>query len=162
MDPSPQSPPPARPVIVEAAISSESPVDPRGPRFAAWVTSVVLALVLLSGSGWLLAIQTVIFAAGAFAGLRFSPYALAYRYWVQPRLQPTVDREDTPPLRFAQAVGFAFAVIGLIGYATGVTTLGVVATALALIAALLNAAFGFCLGCQLYLLLRRLQRPAGS
>ena len=57
----------------------DPPVDPRGVRFSAAVTTVVLALVLLSGSAWLLAAQAVVFALGAFAGLRFSPYSVLYR-----------------------------------------------------------------------------------
>jgi len=130
-------------------------VDPRGPRFAAWVTTVVLAVVLVTGWWPLLAAQAVVFAIGAFAGFRVAPYSIAYRTLVAPRLAPTEEREDTAPLRFAQGVGFAFAVVGVLGYASGVTALGVVATAFALAAAFLNAAFAFCLGCETYLLIRR-------
>jgi uncharacterized protein DUF4395 len=142
-------------------MSAGPPVDPRGPRFAAWVTTVVLAAVLVTGWWPLLAAQAVVFAVGAFAGLRVAPYSLLYRSLVAPRLGPTDEREDAAPLRFAQGVGFGFAVVGVIGYAADVTALGVVATALALAAAFLNAAFGFCLGCETYLLLRRLT-PAGA
>lgn len=130
-------------------------VDPRGPRFAAWVTTVVLAVVLVTGWWPLLAAQGVVFAIGAFAGFRVAPYSILYRTFVAPRLAPTEEREDTAPLRFAQGVGFAFAVVGVLGYASGVTALGVVATAFALAAAFLNAAFAFCLGCETYLLIRR-------
>jgi Domain of unknown function (DUF4395) len=130
-------------------------VDPRGPRFAAWVTTVVLAVVLVTGWWPLLAAQGVVFAIGAFAGFRVAPYSILYRTLVAPRLGPTSEREDTAPLRFAQGVGFAFAVVGVLGYASGVTALGVVATAFALAAAFLNAAFAFCLGCETYLLIRR-------
>jgi len=142
-------------------MSAGPPVDPRGPRFGAWVTTIVLAVVLVTGWWPLLAAQAVVFAVGAFVGLRVAPYSLLYRYLVAPRLSPTDEREDAAPLRFAQGVGFAFAVVGTIGYATEVTALGVVATALALAAAFLNAAFAFCLGCETYLLLRRLT-PAGT
>jgi hypothetical protein len=62
-------------------------------------------------------------------------------------------------LKFAQLVGFAFAVVGVAGFASGVPLLGTIATAFALFAAFLNAAFGICLGCQLYPLVARL-RPA--
>ena len=130
-------------------------VDPRGPRFAAWVTTVVLAVVLVTGWWPLLAAQAVVFAVGAFAGLRVAPYSIVYRTLVAPRLGPTSEREDTAPLRFAQGVGFGFAVVGVLGYATGVTSLGIAATACALAAAFLNAAFAFCLGCETYLLIRR-------
>jgi hypothetical protein len=136
-------------------------VDPRAPRFAAWITTVVLVIVLLTSNWVLLAVQTVIFAVGAFAGLRWSPYGLLYRFTLARRLGPPAEREPEAPPRFAQGVGFAFAVVGTVGYATGVTALGVVATALALAAAFLNAAFGFCLGCEMYLLLRRIV-PARS
>jgi hypothetical protein len=130
-------------------------VDPRGPRFAAWVTTVVLAVVLVTGWWPLLAAQAVVFAIGAFAGFGVAPYSIVFRTLVAPRLAPTDEREDTAPLRFAQGVGFGFAVLGVLGYATGVTALGIVATAFALAAAFLNAAFAFCLGCETYLLIRR-------
>ncbi|WP_459713919.1 DUF4395 domain-containing protein [Actinophytocola sp. KF-1] len=132
-----------------------SRVDPRGPRFAAWVTTAVLAVVLVTGWWPLLAAQAVVFAIGAFAGLGVAPYSVLYRAFVAPRLGPTDEREDTAPLRFAQGVGFGFAVVGVLGYATGLAGLGIVATAFALAAAFLNAAFGFCLGCETYLLIRR-------
>jgi len=136
--------------------SADPQVDPRGPRFAAWVTTAVLAVVLLTSSGWLLVAQAAVFALGAFVGLRYSPYTALYRTLIAPRLGPPDGREAAAPLRFAQGVGFAFAAIGAGGYLTGVPTLGVVATGLALVAAFLNAAFGLCLGCETYLLFRRL------
>jgi hypothetical protein len=132
-----------------------SQVDPRGPRFAAWITTVVLAVVLVTGWWPLLAAQAVVFAIGAFAGLGVAPYSILFRTFVAPRLPQTTEREATEPLRFAQGVGFGFAVVGVLGYATGLTALGIVATAFALAAAFLNAAFGFCLGCETYLLIRR-------
>lgn len=132
-----------------------STVDPRGPRFAAWVTTVVLAVVLVTSWWPLLAAQAVVFAVGAFVNLRVAPYSLLYKRFVAPRLGPTDEREDVAPLRFAQGVGFGFAVIGTFGYALDVPALGIVATACALAAAFLNAAFGFCLGCETYLLIRR-------
>lgn len=141
-------------------MSAGSVVDPRGPRFAAILTSVVLAVVLVSGWWPLLAAQTAVFAVGAFAGMRFAPYSVLYRRLVAPRLPRSGEREDAAPLRFAQGVGFAFALAGTIGYLTGVSLVGLVATAFALFAAFLNAAFDFCLGCETYLLFRRLTPSA--
>ncbi|GAA3218839.1 DUF4395 domain-containing protein [Pseudonocardia petroleophila] len=135
--------------------ASDPQLDPRGVRFAAALTTVVLAIVLLSGSGWLLAAQTVVFALAAFAGPRFAPYPLIFRTLVAPRLNPPTEREDAAPVRFSQLVGFVFAAVGTVGYLTGLTALGVVATAFALVAAFLNAAFGFCLGCEMYGLIQR-------
>ncbi|MEU9131009.1 DUF4395 domain-containing protein [Kitasatospora sp. NPDC048540] len=130
-------------------------IDPRGPRFAAALTSLLLAAALITGSGPLLAAQTAVFAVGALAGLAYSPYGLLYRYLLRPRLGPPRELEDARPPRFAQGVGLVFALAGTAGYLTGADLLGQVATALALAAAFLNAAFGYCLGCELYLLTRR-------
>jgi Domain of unknown function (DUF4395) len=131
-------------------------IDPRGPRFGAVITTVVLAVVLITGSGWLLAAQALVFAVGAAFGLRYAPYGLLYRWLVRPRLGPPRELEPEAPPRFSQAVGLVFAVAGVAGYAAGITWLGVAATAAALIAAFLNGAFGYCLGCQMYLLIRRI------
>jgi len=131
-------------------------IDPRGPRFGALITTVVLAVVVITGSVWLLAAQALIFAAGAVFGLRYAPYGLLYRKLIRPRLGPPRELEPESPPRFAQAVGLVFAVTGVIGYAAGVTWLGMVATAAALVAAFLNGVFGFCLGCEMYLLIRRI------
>jgi hypothetical protein len=131
-------------------------IDPRGPRVAALITTVVLAVVLITGSAWLLAAQALVFAAGSIFGLRYSPYGLLYRRLIRPRLGPPRELEPEAPPRFAQAVGLVFAIAGVAGYAAGVTWLGRTATAAALAAAFLNGAFGFCLGCEMYLLIRRI------
>lgn len=131
-------------------------LDPRGPRFAAAVTSAVLVAVLITGSGWLLAAQAAVFAVGALAGPGNGPYGLVYRRFVAPRLAPPAEREDPRPVRFAQAVGLAFSVAGSLGFLLGAPVVGLVATAFALFAAFLNAAFGLCLGCEMYLRYRRI------
>ena len=135
-------------------------IDVRGPRFGATVTTVVLVVVLATGSGWLLAAQALVFAVGAFAGLRRAPYGLLFARVVRPRLGPPTAFEDEAPPRFAQGVGVVFAVVGAVGYLAGVPALGIAATALALAAAFLNAAFGFCLGCEVYLVLVRMRGQA--
>jgi hypothetical protein len=134
-------------------------IDPRGPRFSAAITTLVLALVLVTGSGWLLFAQALVFAVGALAGLRYAPYGLLYRYLVRPRLGPPSRTEAEAPPRFAQGVGMVIAGIGAIGFAAGATVVGMVFAALALAAAFLNAAFDLCLGCHMYLLIQRI-RPA--
>jgi hypothetical protein len=130
-------------------------IDPRGPRFGALITTVVLAVVLVTGSVWLLAAQALVFAVGGIFGLRYSPYGLLYRKLVRPRLGPPAELEPEAPPRFSQRVGLVFAVTGVAGYAAGLTWLGIAATAAALAAAFLNAFFGFCLGCEMYVLIRR-------
>ncbi|MBL7256493.1 DUF4395 domain-containing protein [Paractinoplanes lichenicola] len=130
-------------------------LDPRGQRFAATLTSVVLVVVLATGWGWLALAQAIVFAITA-ADPRRGPYAYVYRAFVLPRLGPPAEREPVPPVRFAQLVGFSFMAVASVGYLSGVTTLGVVFAAFALLAAFLNAAFGLCLGCEAYLAIRRL------
>jgi hypothetical protein len=130
-------------------------VDPRGQRFAAAVTTVVLIVVLVTVNWVLLAAQALVFAVGAGFGLRYAPYGLIFKALVRPRLGPPKELEDETPPRFAQGVGLVFAVVGTAGYGLGITWLGLVATALALVAAFLNAAFGLCLGCEMYLLINR-------
>jgi hypothetical protein len=130
-------------------------IDPRGPRFGAAITVAVLALVLITGSAWLLAAQMLVFAAGALAGLRYAPYGIVYRRLIRPRLGPPAQTEAEGPPRFAQGVGMVFALGGVLGYATGATGVGIALTALALVAAFLNAAFDICLGCQVYLFIQR-------
>jgi len=134
-------------------------VDPRGQRFAAALSAVVLVIVLVTSSAWLLAAQAAVFGAGAVFGLRYAPYGLIFRWLVRPRLGPPRELEDEAPPRFSQWAGLVISVIGVVGYATGVTPLGVAAAALALAAAFLNAAFGLCLGCEMYVMIRRF-RPA--
>ena len=130
-------------------------IDPRGARFSATLTAVLLALALVTGSPWLLALQAVVFAIGAVRGVQLTPYAWLFRRLVRPRLAPPTELEDARPPRFAQAVGLGFAVAGLVGSATGLTPLFLAATGLALVAAFLNAVFGLCLGCEVYLIIRR-------
>jgi hypothetical protein len=140
-------------------MTSTTQIDPRGPRFTATVTSILLAVVLVLPPGpvatVLLAVQTALFAVGATRGIQHTPLAWVFRRVVRPRLAAPSHLEDPAPPRFAQGVGLVFGVVALAGYLSDATTVGAVATGFALAAALLNAVFGFCLGCELYLLLRR-------
>ncbi|MDG4665554.1 DUF4395 domain-containing protein [Mycobacterium sp. 236(2023)] len=137
-------------------------VDVRGPRFVAWVSTAVLTVAVLASveapaaAAAILAAQAAVFAIGATLGPRQHPYGLIFAKFIAPRLGPVTEREPVAPLKFAQLVGFIFAVVGAIGFAGGLAPLGLAATGLALVAAFLNAAFGICLGCQIYPLVARL------
>lgn len=134
-------------------------IDPRGPQLAAALTAVVLVAVLLlpaPANVVLLAAQAVLFAIGATRGVQATPHAWLFRTLVRPRLAPPLEWEAPEPPRFAQAVGLGFATVGLLAFLAGATVVGQVAVGAALVAALLNAAFAFCLGCEVYLLARRL------
>ena len=130
-------------------------IDARGPRFSASLTVIVLAIALVTSNVWVIAFQAAVFAIGAIRGPQFTPYAYVFKKIVKSRLKSSPTFEDVRPPRFAQAVGLGFAVVALIGSVTGSSVLFSVAVSFALAAAFLNAAFNYCLGCQMYLLLVR-------
>jgi hypothetical protein len=143
-------------------MSASTGIDPRGPRFSAGITAVVVLVVIglaLAGFGVaatiLFALQGVVFAIGAFAGVQRHPYGLIYRKLIRPRLAPPTELEDPKPPTFAQGVGLFVTVAGLVLALLGVPLALPIAAAAAFIAAFLNSVFNYCLGCQIYLLLTR-------
>lgn len=134
-------------------------IDPRGPRFGAGVTAALLVVTLLLGAGpaatGVLTVVTLLFVLGVARGVQGTVQGLAFRAWVRPRLAPPAELEDPRPPRFAQLVGLLVVGTGLVVAALGVPAGVPIAAAVALVAAFLNAAFGLCLGCELYLLQRR-------
>lgn len=157
---SPDSPAPS-PAPTRSAPAAA--IDPRGPRFGAAVTTVLLAVTLLlagtAAGTALLAVAVALFAVGAVRGAQGSVQGLLFRRLVRPRLAPPAHLEDPAPPRFAQLVGLVVTATGLLLALAGVSGAVAVAAGIALVAAFLNAAFGFCLGCEMYVLLRRL-RPS--
>lgn len=140
-------------------------VDPRGMRFAATLTSIVLATAFVVDSPvreLLIGLQAVVFAFGAFGSVRRAPYGLVFARLIRPHLAPPEALEDARPPRFAQLVGFGFSTMSLLLLVLGLTTAGLVVAGFALAAALLNATVGLCVGCEGYLLLRRLTAPANA
>ena len=130
-------------------------IDARAPRFSALLTTLILAAALITSSVLLLVFQLLVFAIGAFISPTKTPYALIYRTIIKPRLKGEIPTEDIKPPKFAQKVGFAFALVAFIGIVSGSKITFDIAVSLALAAAFLNAAFDFCLGCQIYFLLVR-------
>lgn len=166
-----------------SSLDSPSPrgIDPRGPRFAAGITALLLlidVLLALTGlstartaTGWAITASTVserildpgfllllaialLFLWGV-AWPRTAPWGALYRRLVAPRLAPPTELEDPRPPRFAQGVGLFVVAVGLLLHLLGVPLALPIAAAMAFVAAFLNAVFGLCLGCQLYLLLQR-------
>jgi Domain of unknown function (DUF4395) len=135
-------------------------IDPRGPRFGAGVTAVLLVTTLLLGTGpaatALLVVVALLFVLGVTRGVQGTVQAIAFKAWVRPRLAPPTELEDPRPPRFAQLVGLLVVGAGLLFAAFGFPAGVPIAAAVALVAAFLNSAFGLCLGCELYLLGRRL------
>ncbi len=183
-------------------------IDPRGPRFAAGITSLLLLVAVFLtltglstayGVGWfayqpladeslvslgwaisnatvaerastpgflLLLVIALLFLWGVLSP-RTAPWGVLYRKVVAPRLAPPTDLEDPRPPRFAQGVGLFVVGLGLVLHLLGVPWALPITAAMAFVAAFLNAAFGVCLGCMLYLLLQRTglvgrARPTGA
>ena len=130
-------------------------IDARGPRYSAAITSFVLALALITESSYVIGFQFAVFLSAVLFGLRRSIYGFIYRNLIQPRLSGPVPSEDQRAPRFAQLIGALFAFVALLGGVSGNSAVFLIATSFALGAAILNAAFGFCLGCQIYLILVR-------
>jgi hypothetical protein len=130
-------------------------IDARGPRFSATITAIVLATALVTHNVWVLIAQGLVFLIGATRGPQFTPYGLIFKNLVKPRLKKEAPTEDVRPPKFAQAVGLLFALVGIFGALADRLVIFSVATAFALGAAFLNAAFNYCLGCEMYLLLVR-------
>lgn len=140
---------------------SNTSLDPRGLRFGAAITSIVLATVILAPAGVkepLLLIQVALFALGAFFGPAATPQSKIFAAFVRPRIGPPRETEDSRPPQFAQAVGLAFTAPAAILLFAGFSGTALVLVGFALAAALLNAATGFCLGCEMYLTTRRLAK----
>ena len=135
-------------------------IDARGPRFGALITTLVLTAFLVSEFAPLLYWQLAVFTLGAFVGA--TPYSFIYKRVVKPRLSGDVPTEDVRPPQFAQLVGFLFALSATIGYSFGADSLGFVIVGFALAAAFLNAAFNYCLGCEVYLLIARAKAAVSS
>ncbi len=132
-------------------------IDARGPRFSAAITTAVLAIALVTSNIWVISFQAVGFAIGAIRGPQFTPYAFIYKKLIKPRLKSEVTFEDARPPQFAQSVGLGFALVAVIASVVGAGGVFTVAVGFALAAAFLNAAFNFCLGCQMYLLILRVR-----
>ena len=143
------------------AICTRTEIDPRGPRFGGTITTIVLAIALVTVgsplSDVLVVWQAIVFGLGAIVGLHAQPYGILYRKVVGPRLSPPQVLEDAAPPRFAQAVGLIFMLVALVSVVLGATLIAAIAIGFALAAAFLNAAFNFCLGCEMYLLGARLR-----
>ena len=151
-----------------ASSSSTTPIDPRGPRFGAGITTVVFIVVLWLGiptaatpqfdaAWWLLVFATAMFAWGTLLGPAKHPYGWLFRVLIRPRLQKPPFMEEPAPPRFAQLVGLIVALVGVVLHLAGVPYGLVAASAAALLAAFLNAFFGLCLGCEMYNALLRIR-----
>jgi len=120
-----------------------------------WAVPVVPLPVRIADPGFLLLTVITLLFLWSVLSPRTAPWGVLYRKVVQPHLAPPADLEDPRAPRFAQGVGLFVTGIGVVLHLLGVPLAVPIAAGMAFVAAFLNAAFGLCLGCQLYLLLQR-------
>ncbi len=148
--------PSAVPADATARLSATLPkarmIDPRGHRFGAGVSAILLIVAFLTGTPWLVAVVLLSIGVSAAFGLRYSIYGAIWRRIVKVAgLGPTEPEHEYPP-RFAQVLGSVALILSLVAFALGATPLGwLFALAVAGLQSLL-AVTGYCLGCRLYFL----------
>ncbi|BAJ73283.1 hypothetical protein MTES_0319 [Microbacterium testaceum StLB037] len=120
-----------------------------------WVLPQISVVARATDPGFLLVLVVALLFVWGVSSPRTAPWGVLYRRVVQPRLAPPTEFEDPRPPRFAQGVGLFVTAVGLLLHLAGVPWALPIAAAMAFVAAFLNAAFGLCLGCQLYLVLQR-------
>jgi len=121
----------------------------------AWTVQQVSLQDRVADPGFVLLLVIALLFVWGVAWPRTAPWGVVYRRVVQPRLAPPTEFEDPRPPRFAQGVGLFVTAAGLFLHLVGVPWALPIAAAMAFVAAFLNAVFGLCLGCQLYLVLQR-------
>lgn len=142
-------------------------IDPRAPRFNQGVVGVGALAAFVLDAPLVLPPLALLLAAGALLGPQANPLSQLWRRVLVPalRLGPPQTTKDAAPVRFAQGVGFAFlAVASILLLAVGAGAAGLVGWGLTLAVAalaLLAAVTDLCVGCEIYVLLKKwTARPA--
>jgi Domain of unknown function (DUF4395) len=144
--------PSAIPTGATAILPPAAKIDPRGHRFGAGASAVLLVVAALTNTPWLVAAVLLSIGVSAAFGLRYSVYGAIWRRIVKlARLGPAEPEHEYPP-RFAQVLGSTALTLSLAAFALNVPLLGwIFALAVAALQSLL-AITGYCLGCRLYFL----------
>lgn len=140
-------------------------IDPRGPRFGAGITailSIISFYLAISAEFYaaysVMAVMFALFSWSVFLPSAGHPYSVTFRKLIAPRLAPARELEDPRPPQFAQKVGLSFSVVGMLALPLGASAeILAIAAGFIFVASFLNAVFGLCLGCQMYLLLKRIR-----
>ena len=140
--------------------TTDRQIDPRGPRLGAFVplTLAIVALVLGPGVGAIVvfAVLVALFLPGAIVGPQATLQGWVFKKFVRPRIGAPLEMESFRPPRFAQQVGLAFSAAALAFAVADVSVGFFVFAGFLTFAAFLQSVFGFCLGCEMYLLVKRL------
>jgi hypothetical protein len=144
--------PNAVPADANARLPKARMIDPRGHRFGAGVSAIVLIVAFLTGTVVLVPLVLLSIGVSAAFGLRFSIYGVVWRRIARALSLPKVEPEHEYPPRFAQVLGSVALILALVAFGLGATTIGWgLSLAVAALQTLL-ATTGYCLGCRLYFL----------
>ena len=138
-----------------AATSAPKPIDARMPRFNQGVLTLALLVGFVFDARWVIPAWGIVLLLSTAGGPRTGPFLLLYRKVIGPRLGPPREIEDPRPPRFAALVGTVFlgaATLALLGDMSGLAWgLSLVVAVLAALAAVT----GICVGCEVYVWLKR-------
>jgi hypothetical protein len=141
-------------VISSRVLGFPNPVNEKAARVVAGLVALTAATAVALQAGWLLWLLAVGFLLRVLSGPRFSPFGLLATKVVAPRLgAPSLVAG--PPKRFAQGLGLAFSLAAAVCVTLGATTVGWTLVGLLILAAILESAAAFCLGCAIFGLLQR-------
>jgi Domain of unknown function (DUF4395) len=144
--------PSAIPTGAAAGLPAARGIDPRGHRFGAGVSAVLLLVAFAADLPWLVAVALASIGVSAAFGLRYSIYGVIWRRIVRIAGLGKAEPEHEYPPRFAQTLGSTALILSLVAFAAGAATAGwVLGLAVAALQSLL-AVTGYCLGCRLYFL----------
>jgi hypothetical protein len=144
--------PNAVPASAAAKLPPARMIDPRGHRFGAAVSGLLLLGSFLLNAPIGVALALASLGVSASFGLRWSVYGMAWRRIAGALSLPKTEPEHEYPPRFAMTLGSVGLTLSLAAFAVGAGTAGwILALAVASLQGLL-AVTGYCLGCRLYFL----------
>jgi hypothetical protein len=144
--------PNAIPADAAASLPPAGRIDPRGHRFGAGVSAIVLIAAFLVDARWAVALVLLSIGISAALGLRYSIYGIVWRRLVRLlHLGPAEPEHEYPP-RFAQTLGSVALIAALVAFALGAPLAGWFFALFVAGLQTLLAVTGYCLGCRLYFL----------
>lgn len=131
-------------------------IDARAPRFNQVVVGTGSVIAVVTGAWWLLGLLAIQLAVGLAFGRRYCLPCVLYFEVIQPRFGEG-EIEDSRPPRFANIVGATFLAAATFAFAAGLTVVGTALGGMVAVLALLAAATGLCVGCELYKVVAKLR-----
>ena len=127
-------------------------IDPRGHRFGAGVSAILLIVATVTQTPWIVALVLLSIGVSAAFGMRWSVYGMVWRRLVKVVGLPPTEPEHEYPPRFAQVLGSIALTFALVAFLVGLPSLAWGFTLAVAGLQTLLAVTGYCLGCRLYFL----------